>query len=155
MPNSQKEPISHICNPFYIYVQQAAYIQHIYLYSHVFIYNYRRTHRLLLLKISYMNSPGPNLASPLTEKSIETIKSYIIPIRVPNSRIVTNVSNICNHCSTYVEQRLLKCTADIYIFKFLFCWMLLTKASIFQTAQLFRFFSIRAEWEQTEQLETK
>ena len=31
------------------------------------------------------------------------------------------------------------------IFNFVFCWMTLTEASIFKTAQLFRFFSIRAK----------
>ena len=35
-------------------------------------------------KKSYFNSPEPNLASPLTQKSIETLKSYKIPLKVPN-----------------------------------------------------------------------
>jgi len=47
-----------------------------------FFGDFRRTLWLLLLKISYFNSPEHNLASPLKKKNIEFPKSSIIPTKV-------------------------------------------------------------------------
>jgi len=60
----------------------------------LFFWDYRCTLCLLPLKMSYFNSPKPNLASPLKKKSIENCKSYVNPMNMSNSQNVTNVWNM-------------------------------------------------------------
>lgn len=62
----------------------------------------------------YFNSTEPNLASPMILKSIETIKLYFIPMKVPKSQKSANV-DICNYCSTYVEQLLPKYSRNLFV----------------------------------------
>jgi hypothetical protein len=69
--NALKAPVI-----FYFSSAQQFFIPPIYATNFQFQYfgDYRQTLRLFPLRISYFNSPEPNLASPLNKKTIETRK---------------------------------------------------------------------------------
>jgi hypothetical protein len=92
---------------FYFSSAQQFFIPPIYATNFQFQYfgDYRQTLRLFLLRISYFNSPEPNLASPLNKKTIETRKSSKITVKGQNLQNGTAIAKIgSNSLYNNVEQ---------------------------------------------------